>query len=499
MSKKRLTAILSSMLASVMMLSSCGLVIINDLSDYETETSAEEHEQVSGSVSHSSGKKYKKYVNSEDGLEKSKSYLAELPKRDYDGGVFFIMTPDNSYIAPEDTETSVSRLAHERNAMVEELLNVSVITSLDTADNILSGMKQAAEADSYYTDLLMIPIYRVGQFRKDGTLINLRSLPFFDIDQPYFYKESSDMTSGGYSTYAVAGEASISPQSLSAVYMNTELLEMSGMDPEAIYDMAEKGVWTLDEMLKCTAAVTALNESGTAGREYYTVTVQSASSRLPDLLFKAAGWDFVRTGMRKTPVIGYRANTVQDTLDDIAAIYNDPKAILDGSAGAVGCFNKGESAFLVDYIGVMPEISDAASDWGILPLPKNTEKGEYRSLVSNSELVFGVPINHTNGEYAAIVLSALNAASSGYIYDEYVEYSMLHVLRDNTSVNMLDMILDTASFDFALAFGNAYPEIADATYKLLRSTAKANDLEARFSDLMVKANSVMAKEFDLKT
>ncbi|MBR3999273.1 MAG: extracellular solute-binding protein [Clostridia bacterium] len=500
MSKKKLKAGIGALLAALMMLSStsCGLIIVNDLSG---EAGKQDEETVSASEEKTpdSRKNYKKYVNPENGLTLSKQYLAELPERDYEGAVFFITTPNAHYISPADTESSVSRLAIERTATVEERLNVSVITSLETTDNMLSGMKQAAAADSYYTDLLMIPIYQVGQFRKDGTLINLRTLPFFDLEQPYFYQESSDMTSGGYSTYGVAGEASVSPDSFSAVFMNKDLLAASGIDTDSIYDLAEDGKWTWDELLRCSEAVKNLSDSGEAGRQFYTVTVQSASSRLPDLIFKSSGWDFIRTGSRKTPVIGYRANTVKPTLDQIAKIYNDPRAILDGSAGAVGCFTKGESAFLIDYLNVMPYITDASADWGVLPLPKKDEGGEYRTLISNSELVFGVPVNHTNGEFAAIVLSALNAASCGYIYDEYVDYSMLHVLRDNDSVNMLDMILDTASFDFALAFGNAYPKIADATYKLIRQTAKFNDLETYFQDRMVAANSVMAEEFDLRT
>lgn len=500
MFKKKTAARFGGLLLSAALLlssTSCGFIIVNDVSG-ERETEAENNESVAESTAIETEKNYQKYVNPLNGKTLSKQYLDELPERDYEGAVFFITTPSAEYIAPENTETSVSKLAVERNAQVEELLNVSIITSVTGAETMLDALKQAVAADSYYTDLLMVPIYMVGQFRRDETLINLRTLPFFDIEQPYFNQESSDMTSGGYSTYGVAGEASIAPASFSAVYMNKEILTEAGMEPSTLYDMAEDGTWTWDVLLRCTAAVTDLNESGAAVQEYYTVTAQNTASRLPDLIFKASGNDFVRAGKRRSPIVGYRVQGVQQTLDNIAAIYNDPKTILDSSAGAVNCFMGEESAFLVDYLYVMPTMSNATADWGVLPLPKEEEKDEYRTLIANTELVFSVPINHTNGEYAAIVLSALNAASCAYIYDAYVEYNMLHVLRDNDSVNMLDMLLDTASFDFAFAFGNAYPAIADATYKLIRSTAKTNDLEDYFSDLMLAANAEMSKEFNLR-
>ncbi|MBQ4354741.1 MAG: extracellular solute-binding protein [Clostridia bacterium] len=500
MLKKKLAAgITAVLLASAMLLNttSCGLIIINDVSQRQENESDSEGSETEQKPSHTQ-KDYIKYENPLDGKALSMQYLEALPARDYEGAVFIITTPSADYIAPQDTELAMSRLAVERNRQVEELYNLTLITSVTKTDTMLTELKQNVAADSYYSDLLMMPIYTVGQFRKDDTLINLRSIPFFDITKPYFNTESSDMTSGGYMTYGVAGEASISPDSFSAVYMNKELLLTAGIDPAYLYDLAEEGSWTWDNLLRCTAAVTELNTSGEAGREYYTVTAESTASRLPDLIFKSAGHDFIRTGRRSIPVVAFRANTAKTVLDQIAAIYNDPKAITDSTAGAVSCFSKGESAFLIEYLSVMPSISSAASDWGVLPLPKGDEKDDYRTLIANTELVFGVPVNHTNGEYAGIILSALNAASCGYIYDAYVEYNMLHVLRDNESVNLLDMLLDTASFDFALAFGNAYPEIANVTYKLVRSTAKSNDLEDKFAKLLDAANAVLQKEFDLR-
>lgn len=483
--------------ASVLSSSACGLIIVNDVSG-ERETEAEIVAHETDDAPAETTKSYNKYINPLDGKELSKQYLAELPERDYDGAVFFITTPSAEYISPEDTASSVSKLAVERNAQVEELLNITIITSVVNVDTMLTELRQAVAADSYYTDLLMMPIYMIGQFRKNETLVNLRTLPFFDIEQPYFNMESSEMTSGGYSTYGVAGDASIAPASFTAVYMNKSILSSAGIDPYSLYDAVEDGTWTWDELLKCTAAVTDLNESGVAGREYYTLTAQNTANRLPDLIFKSSGNDFIRTGMRKVPVVGFTARNASTTFDNIAAVYNDPKSITDGTAGALNCFMNGESAFLVDYLYVMPSMTNSQADWGVLPLPKQDANDKYRTLISNTELVFGVPLNHTNGEFAAITLSALNAASYGYIYDEYVEYNMFHVLRDNDSVNMLDLLLGTASFDFALAFGNAYPKIADATYKLIRSTAATNDLEEFFEDLRNEANDEMRKEFDLR-
>ena len=83
-------------------------------------------------------------------------YLNSLPERDYDGAVFFITTPSTDYISPNDTVTVVSKLAYERNRIVEEKLDIKLITSVEPANTMLENAKNAIASDTYYTDLIMI-------------------------------------------------------------------------------------------------------------------------------------------------------------------------------------------------------------------------------------------------------------------------------------------------------------------------------------------------------
>ena len=486
-------AITSAMLLSF---TSCGFIIINDMSG---ETDSESTPAEGGSKetgSNETKKGYTKYETSENPKEVAAKYMDELPKRDYDGAAFFITTTNADYISPENTESTVSRLAMIRNAEVEDKLNITLITTVTDSDTMLTELKYAIASDSYYTDLLMPQIYTIGSFRMADTLLNMRTLPFFDLDKPYFNAASSDMTSGGYSTYGVAGDASISPSSFAAIYMNKSLLSSAGADIDEIYSMANNGTWTWDEYIRLTEAVNTLSEN--TGVHYYTTTAENTASRLPDLIFKSSGNDYISAGIRRVPVVGYSVKNTQKTMENLYKIYNDKNIITDSSAGGINIFSKGEAAFLIDYLYVMSWMKNSAADWGVLPLPKEEENDEYRTLIANTESVFAVPKNHTNGEFAAITLLYINAASYGYIYDEYVNYNMLHVLRDNDSVNMLDLILDTPSFDFAFAFGNAYPTIAAATYQLIRDVAPKNNLEEYFSDRQKIANATMREYFDLK-
>ena len=98
----------------------------------------------------------------------------------------------------------------------------------------------------------------------------------------------------------------------------------------------------------------------------------------------------------------------------------------------------------------------------------------------------------------SILLSAINALSYGPLYDAYVENSMYHILRDNASVDMLDRILDTATFDFALAFGSAYPTIGKGTFQLIRSAMSSAENPNGFMDAVSNANMILAEHFGME-
>ena len=469
---------------------SCGFIIVNDISSRGTQSGGNE-EDGEGAETAKPSTGYVKYTDRTDAKAVAESYLQSLPDRDYDGAVFFIATPSKAYFAPDDTEPVLSRLVAQRNAEVSEKLNITMLTDEIDASSMKKQLDEAIASGSFFTDLLLIPFGQVGNYKASNSLLNIRTAPFFDLDKPYFNEESSQMTSGGYTTYAVAGDATLSPADFAAVYFNRTILEIAGVDPADLYRSVTEGKWTWDRLLAATEAV-----STTGG--VTSISAESVSERFPDLVFNSCGNEFVLTGSRKVPVIGYTSRSAKSAMDALEKFYGDENARLRDYSGAVNDFAEGMSAFHVEYLYAMSWLTNSAADWGLLPLPKGSEGDEaYRTLMPVEAQVFAIPRNHTNTEIPAIVLSALCAASDGYIYDAFVDYNMMNVLRDNDAVNMLDLILDTASFDFAFAFGGAFPPIANATYKLVRRCAATNNLADSFTDLKAEANQVMKESFDL--
>jgi len=216
---------------------------------------------------------------------------------------------------------------------------------------------------------------------------------------------------------------------------------------------------------------------------------------LPNRMFTPCGNSFITSETKKVPKLAFSAKNAQYAVSAANRILTDSDGAFDASANALKAFSDGNMLFLVDYLYLLPTLTESEADWGIVPLPLQRENDKYRTLVSNNELIFAVPSNHTNGEYASVVLSALNAGSYSYLYEEYVNETLVYHLRDNDSANMLELILDSAAFDFALAFGNSYPAVASGTYGLIREAALNNDLADRFDKAAKAAEASLSADF----
>ena len=468
----------------------CDIIIINDLTPNNVSES-EGTENIPSAETEYIPVSYTPYQSNGDSYAKAEEYLNTLPMRSFDGNVFFITTPSIEYIDPDHTENTISRMVYERNRKIEEKYNISIITSLADANTIYNETRQAVDSDVYYTDLVMLPLYMTGQFRAADVLMNLHSLPFINLSAPYFNSESVTMTTAGYGTYGVAGYASLSPSAFSAVFFNRDMVKEAGM--EKPYSLVVDGTWTWERFFEYTAAVAELNGSGE--NAYHTVAAQSNATRLADLVFVSCGNSYIRSERKKVPKIAFSVNSAQYSVSVANRILSDSNAFVNSSANALKDFADGNSLFLVEYLYAIPGLTDSAADWGVVPLPLERENDDYRTLVSNNELIFAVPANHTNGEYASIILSALNAASYRYLYEEYVTQTLTYHLRDNDSANMLERILDSAAFDFSLAFGNSYPAVAAGTYGLIRDAAVSNDLSARYKKATEAAEASLTGDF----
>lgn len=396
------------------------------------------------------------------------SYLAALPSMDLEGSSFIIASPRTDLIEPAEDGTVYAKAKYERNKLIEEKYNVRLTASYVSEAEYTDAVRQSVQTDEYYADLLMLPQNMIGTFAANDLLMNLNSLPFFRTDMPFFDASSVDAASVGHKTYAVAGAASFEESMLTAVYFNRGLFEANGISLP--YGDVYDGTWTWDRFFEICASVPDLD--GT----YASYSTQYSADTLPACVFFSSGESFIRKSGTAAPVLAYTDNS-PNAFSVLHALYTEPNAHTDTASG-VSRFYSGESLFMIDRLYLMSWMINGTQNWGILPMPKADADASYVSLTAPDTLFFAAQKNTVNADSTSIILSALNAASYGVLSDAYITHAMQNILRDNDSANMLEIMTNTRTYDFAFTFGNADPTLASATYLGLKNTAPGGDFTA---------------------
>ena len=336
-------------------------------------------------------------------------------------------------------------------------------------------VRVAIASGSYYADLLMIPQINLGAFVTAGEIINLRSLPGLDTNTDYIYKTSVAAGTGGDSVYAVAGPASLDPDSLSCIYFNKDIVEKSGL--ESPYSLVKKSEWTADKYIEYAMSVKDLEGC-------YSYGAQNTSPYLADLFFFSFGGKLCDSNVGYYPVMATGNEGVSGTVDKVSACGNMEKRV-GSSLEAVKNFKSGNTLFLCDRLNIMKSLSDCNVNWGIVPFPKYTaEQSEYRSLAYYGDAQFFCGIaTAPDYEEVADVISALNIMAYGYSADNYITDASYYCLRDNESMSMLSYVLSCPVYDFAYSFSEVNSYVSNGTFMAVRNTVAGISSLQRYVDM----------------
>lgn len=430
------------------------------------------------------------------GKEISSSYLESIGEHDFGGQTVFIKTTDPAMAEKtlfpdfeENGTNSYSAAVYERNRMVEEKLNCEFHYRTTTVEEMTADIKAALKNEEYYSDLLAVRESELPVLIKEGYLYNLRSLPFLDPDEEYFNYSASVSLSAGYCDYGIISYATIDPNSISCIFMRTDLLKNEAADE--VFSAVKSGGWTFEMLAEISS------EGG--------IVTDFTADDVADVISSSLGITFVNNSSRSVPTVylnekAFTATDILKTFSDIIRIY-DPENSGDTetSVTAQEAFCSAGAAFYLGKLGDMEKFSNASFEWSVLPVPKVSAEGSYSSYVTEDTLVLSVPINTADPDGASVLLKALSAASAGYLRDAYVEYHMYNTVSSFRTLSMIETVYDSPFFSFERSLGSGSSKIADGTYNILRSVFKnggsGEDVKSLFKKNEAGANKALKERY----
>jgi len=433
--------------------------------------------------------------------------FADLPKDNFGGYEFRILNNISNFamtsmFSEEVNGEPVNDAIYNRNALVEQELNIVISEQLSEYADVTSTMQKLISAGDAVYDVFWNESKFQTPFAVNGQLIRLDELSDIATEKPWWYSKANDSLSIGGNKYILVGDLHLMfKESFWMTGFNKSVIDANSLaDP---YELVDSGKWTLDAMRELMVAATAdLDGDGKITADDMMGISCHAGGALPVL---------IGTGIRLSgkdagdiPTINVTSESFYNRYNAAAAkIFADEDLVcLEGRTantskynnGFHGVFFTGHTLFYFEPIGSLKKLRAMDAEFGVVPYPKYDEKQEeYSSLIASFAACLAVPVTNNEFERTGIILENLCARSYEGLRQAYSDVTLdFKYIRDEESSKMLQLIFDTGAFELTSVFG--WGGVADTIQSNL---AKGNpDITSTVESLKSKAESEMAKTIE---
>lgn len=389
--------------------------------------------------------------------EEAGTALSSAPMMDYDGMSFiFTCISSEAVFGSADGETVLSREKYNRIKTLSDRLNVNIIVTETSYDEMVKGLSDSVGADVVYTHMMTVNASKIGTLSYNELIGNFRELPFIDLTKPYYDADVIAELSTPGGIYAVYGDGSRDAESLGAIFYNQRLAESLGYSE--LEGSVREGAWTLDKMSEC---VKAAHTAYTEGAGYLAAIGEDTEQML--------GYFFVGSGMQSVTQNDKGKLVAQENGALGDRVVGAVKTLLSSYHGggtneksAEQMFCEAGSLFYVGSLGSVKDIYNMSDVWGILPMPTVDGGTSYRTPIGKNTQVVCFP-KGANANETAVMLESL-FASSYKLIDAAVRDEFLHrYVRNAKAIEMLGFVLGDVRSDFVVSFGDEYTRYGDNT------------------------------------
>ena len=287
-------------------------------------------------------------------------------------------------------------------------------------------------------------------------------MPYLDLEKPWWDQRANvDLTIGNRLFFTVGDLFIMDNDATWLVIFNKKLI--ADLELENPYDLVRNNTWTFDRLLEMSRGVSQdLNGDGLMDRHDFYGNVSQGENMTA--FYLASGERYVHKNagdMPFTEMDTERSNTVIEKIYEL--MYDNTVSynywdITTGEAEVhtvtQRIFEEDRAVFKITALQLVIRMRNMETNFGIIPMPRfDASQQNYYHYVHPIASALSVPVTNSNPERTGIILEALAAESRYTVREAYYDVSIEgKFLRDEESIEMLDMILATRVFDLGKAF-----------------------------------------------
>ncbi len=381
----------------------------------------------------------------------------EIPKTDYDGYPFHILTGiDETYamrrVASEElTGEAINDAFYNRNLAVEEMLNIKIEQIDNNNSGNLAAFKTSVTAGDNAYDCVFLNFTDSASAVTGGSCLDLNKLPYVDLEKPWWNRDSIEQLSILGKTYMVGTDLSVGDKDVMWVlfFDKERLAELKLENP---YQLVADNKWTFAKFYEMMQK--GLNDVNGDGK--YTVKDNYGLLTHAENycgLWSSAGESLFKLDGNKEPVIAWGSERFANVWDIIVKIMGSDATYGTDIGFISSGLRDGRALFATEVVAFIRAYRENEREFGILPMPKFDENQDrYYTYVAVNSMLMLVGKN-VEQERTGEILEALAAKGREIILPAYYDVSLKSKYsRDEESSASLDIIFENRMYDLGLVY-----------------------------------------------
>ncbi len=367
-------------------------------------------------------------------------------------------TPSDLFPAEDPHTDILSEAVYTRNLRVEEQLKIKIVgEELDEVElsDLVSKANLSGDAEF---DAVFCGIFQMASLVSNQMLSDLRDTSI-DFSDPWWDQNSIEAFELGGVLFGAVSDITFADKiSTYVTFFNTEFISANGL--ENPYDLIEKNEWTLEKLLEM-GDVASKDVNGDGAYDQHDAYGLAFQNDAAYVLLNAANKTTITKDEDGLPVYHLNDQNVVLTLQRIYELMLDSRRFFNRQSygmdvkDAINMFTENRVMFMVRPIQSLFMMREMGADFGIATLPKMNRSDSHVGSAVNpySGTILVLPRVVKDKDRAADVLQAL-ACESHYTVREPLFDIVLgaKLIRDERSVEMLNIAFDNRVYDIGLAF-----------------------------------------------
>ena len=437
--------------------------------------------------------------NAGDGLPDTDMAGFEMRFYNYDD-TWFIWAENRLDAETIDGEL-INDTIYQRNRELESRFN-AVIREEKTGntDQNLRTILLAGE-DAY--DIAMMYDMSTAKYYTDGLVRLWNDMPYLNYSEPWWIQEANTVFNIGGNRFAAVGDFSLSMHSRNYLYIFNKDIYSGQGDPKKLYDYVYGNTWTLDRLFEEAGKFVLDIDGNSVLDENDRYGITSAIKLEFGALIAGAGIRYIdkKDGGLHFALSGNQY--AEEVMQKIFDLHTDDtyKQFLSNSVDSTDFdfFYNGHTLFLGTSMKYIEKFRDMDADIGFLPIPKYREEQDRYYCLSAGGAVALLPVTVPEDRLGniGILLEAMSFASHNELVPVYLEETVkTKYTRDEDSVNMLQIIIDSSFYDLGVSVLTSKTQtvIMEKVYKNMNNVIAStiSSMESSVEEELIKISEAGA-------